>query len=221
MNDANIRPPLTWRRFGGQALGLAALMCLSLGGYLAVLKWRGPDAQLVTHSRWDDLIPYEPIWVWVYLIPYVIGPIAIGLIRPATFRWFVSRGLVVVGISLLIFIIVPTQTAKRPAERELSGLTAQLYEMMIAVDEPPANAAPSLHVSLTCLLALALLRDFPRWWPIIVGGVGLVWLATLFTRQHHVLDIVTGAALALIIAFAPLPFSREPSASAGRAQPSK
>ncbi|MBI3409791.1 MAG: phosphatase PAP2 family protein [Planctomycetes bacterium] len=218
MNDANLRPPLTWRRFLGQALGLAALMCVSLGGYLVVLKWRGWDAQIVTYTSWDDFIPYQPAWVWVYLIPYVIGPVAIGLIRPATFRWYVSRGLIVVGITLLIFIVIPTQTAKRPPEHGLSGLTAQLYEMMIAVDEPPANAAPSLHVSLTCLLALALIRDFPRWWPMTFGGVGLVWVATLFTRQHHLLDIVTGAALALVVAFAPSAFSREPAASADRAR---
>ena len=78
--------------------------------------------------------------------------------------------------------------------------TARLYRDMVEIDEPPANAAPSLHVSLTCLLAWALVRDYPRWWlPGFIGAV-LVWLATLFTRQHHVLDVVTGAALACVLA---------------------
>jgi membrane-associated phospholipid phosphatase len=74
---------------------------------------------------------------------------------------------------------------------------------MAELDANGGNAAPSLHVSLTCLLACALVRDFPRWWPVIVGGVGLVWLATLFTWQHHLLDVMTGAGLALIFALLP------------------
>lgn len=198
MND-ELCTPLTLRRFLGQALGLAALMLVSLGGYLTVLYWRGHDAAITTYISWDDAIPYQPGWVWVYLIPYLVGPVVIGVMRASTFRWYVLRALTVVGLTLVIFIVVPTRTAPRPDEHQLSGLTAQLYDAMITIDEPPANAAPSLHVSLTCLLALALFRDFPRWWPSTFVGVILVWLATLFTRQHHLIDVVTGAMMAFAV----------------------
>src|SRR5262245_44596892 len=147
--------PLTLRRYLRQALGLAAIMFTALSGYLIVLKWRGNDNPIETYREWDELIPYQPGWVWVYLIPYIIGPIVIGFMRPQTFRWFVVRGLAVVGVTLVIFIAVPTRTKERPPSHDLSGLTAQIYDTMIAIDEPPANAAPSLHVSLTFLLALA------------------------------------------------------------------
>ncbi len=70
---------------------------------------------------------------------------------------------------------------------------------MIAIDEPPANAAPSLHVSLTFLLGLALLMDFPRWWWLTIPAVGLVWLATLFTRQHHLIDVGTGILVSSLV----------------------
>jgi len=202
---ANSEPPLTWSRFLRQALGLAAIMVTSLGGYLLVLKWRGGAARYCTHLAWDDWFPFEPAWVWVYLLPYIIGPAALGVVRASTFRWYVSRGLVIVAISLLIFALVPTQVAPRSSDHGLgSGLTAKLYEEMVAIDEPPANAAPSLHVSLTCLLALALLRDFPKWWPVIIVGVVLVWLATLLTRQHHLIDVGTGIALtAIVVAWPP------------------
>jgi hypothetical protein len=194
--------PLTWARFSRQALGLALVMMSSLGCYLIVLKWRGGSPRFYTHLDWDDWFPFEPPWVWVYLLPYLIGPIALGLVRPSTFRWYVSRGLVVVGISLLIFIFVPTQVAARPSEHGLgNGITAKIYEQVVSIDEPPANAAPSLHVSLTCLLGLALFRDFPKWWPAIALGVFLVWLATLLTRQHHLIDVGTGILLALVVAY--------------------
>lgn len=192
-----------WARFVRQALVLAALMLSSLAGYLAVLKWRGWDAQFITYLPLDELIPYQPVWVWVYLIPYLVGPVVIGLLTPGTFRWYVGRGLAVVLVTLAIFIVCPTQTAPRPSAHGLEpGLTAWMYQNMIEIDEPPANAAPSLHVSLTFLLGLAVLRDFPRWAPLALTCVLLVWLATLFTRQHHLIDVVTGAAVAWVVMLA-------------------
>jgi membrane-associated phospholipid phosphatase len=74
-----------------------------------------------------------------------------------------------------------------------------MYKNVIAIDDPPANAAPSLHVGLTCLLLLAMLRDYPRCWPLWVGFVSLVWLSTLVTRQHHLIDVATGILLACAV----------------------
>jgi membrane-associated phospholipid phosphatase len=126
--------------------------------------------------------------------------VVIGMLSRETFRWYVTRALAIVFITLAIFIALPTQTAKRQPATGLDEITAHLYHNMVEIDDPPANAAPSLHVSLTCLLGLALLRDFPRWWVLSVSGVLLVWLATLFTRQHHLIDVGTGALLAVVVA---------------------
>jgi hypothetical protein len=176
-----------------------AIMGLSLGCYLAVLRWRGPAAAISTQTAWDRLIPFQPTWLYVYLLPYLVGPPLLGLLRRATFAWFIRRGLLILGISLAIFAVLPTRTVRPTVEELGEGLTVEFYRDMVAVDDPPANAAPSLHISLTCLLALALLRDFPRWWPATLAGVGLVWLATLFTWQHHLLDVLTGALLGLTV----------------------
>jgi membrane-associated phospholipid phosphatase len=182
---------------------LAIIMFASLGGYLIVLKWRGPQAGVTTWIPADDWFPKWPSWVWVYLIPYVLGPLFIGMLTPRTFRWYVARGLVLVGVTLVIFIVFPTQTdqqsrleVKRVAGE---GFTARMYADMIEIDDPPANAAPSLHVSLTCLLALAMIRDFPRWWALWFGFVGSVWLSTLITRQHHLIDVITGTLLTGVV----------------------
>lgn len=192
-------PTPPWRRVVQQALILALVMFSALGGYLIILKWRGPHAGIITWLPVDEWAPFQPQWVWVYLLPYGIAPIVIGFLTPDTFWWFIRRGLVVIGVTLLFFILVPTQTAPRPPHELPPGPTAWMYEEMVKIDEPPANAAPSLHVSLTCLLALALLRDFPRYWLISVLGVGLVWAATLLTRQHHLIDVASGAAVALVV----------------------
>ena len=182
-----------------QVIIVAIVMMSALGGYLLVLNWRGGDAVFITKVPLDDVIPFQPAWVWVYLIPYIIGPIVIGFLRRPTFSWYISRGIAVVLVTLLIFILVPTQTGKRPPHDPGTSITGQLYQNMIAIDEPPANAAPSLHVSLTFLLGLALLWDFPRWWWLSTIAVLLVWLATLFTRQHHLIDVGTGVLVAALV----------------------
>jgi membrane-associated phospholipid phosphatase len=200
--DSQDRPTLA--RGIWQAGLLALIMFVSLGGYMLVLKWRGPAAGITTKIPLDDWLPLWPSWVWVYLIPYVIGPILVGMMSRRIFRWYVVRGLVIVGVTLVIFILVPTQTdqdSRLAVEQVATGLTKQVYHDMIEADSPPANAAPSLHVSLTCLLALALILDFPRWWLLWWALVGAVWLSTLVTRQHHLIDVATGTLLVWVVVF--------------------
>jgi hypothetical protein len=194
------RRPL--RRGLYQALLLAVIMFSALGLYLTVLKWRGPAAAVVTKTRWDDWLPFSPAWVWVYLIPYLIGPLAAAWLRWETFTWFVRRGLVLVFISLAIFVVYPTKTERPPLADETGDgrLTAAAYNHMATIDQPPANAAPSLHVSLTCLMFWALVRDYPRMWPMTLPAVAVVWLATLLTWQHHLIDVATGVLLGSVLA---------------------
>src|SRR5437763_11409000 len=68
LKPADFPERLTLQRALFQAAMLALLMVLSLSLYLAVLKWRGPAVVWVTRTEWDRLLPFQPIWVWVYLI---------------------------------------------------------------------------------------------------------------------------------------------------------
>jgi membrane-associated phospholipid phosphatase len=186
-----------------QALLGSFIILAGLGSYLAVLKWRGPSVVTVTKTAWDEFIPFQPAWLYVYVAPYPIAPVIFALMRRQTFVWFLKRALLILAVSLLIFAVVPTQTVRPPVDALDDGWTAKFYRGLVAVDDPPGNAAPSLHVSLTCLLAIALLRDWPRRWAVTIGGVLIVWLATLFTWQHHLIDVATGVLLGVLIS---LPF---------------
>lgn len=192
--------PQTFKERVWQAAVVGALMMGSLGCYLLIERWRGHAPVLITRSRWDSYIPFHHEWVWVYLLPYVLGPLVIGSLSRGTFRWFVKRGLAVIFITLAIFITLPTQVV-RPAVDLDDSFTAGMYRDMAAIDDPPANAAPSLHVSLTCLLAFALSRDYPRWTPVAFGGASLIWLSTLFTHQHHLFDVLSGILMASLAAW--------------------
>jgi membrane-associated phospholipid phosphatase len=197
--------------FGGgrtQAFFLAAffLGCLSI--YLTVLKVRGPAASLVTHTAWDDYFPFILWWVWLYLLPYVLGPMFAAAVRRDVFAWYIRRGTLIFVVSMAVFVALPTRTSLEHRQEGHTvalgdGPTARLYRTMIEIDDPPANAAPSLHVSLSCLLAWAMAYSYPRWWLAALAASVVVWLSTLYTRQHHLLDVLTGALLASVVAVVP------------------
>jgi len=85
--------PRTARQFVRQSLVLALIMLAALGLYLAVLWWRGPHAELVTWTLADEWLPFRPEWVWVYLCPYLVGPVAVGLLSRdgSPRRWGAGR----------------------------------------------------------------------------------------------------------------------------------
>jgi hypothetical protein len=199
----------SYRQRLAQSLLGSLTIVAGLGCYLAVLKWRGAAAVLNTQTAWDRLIPFQPAWLYIYLVPYAVAPVILGVMTRGSFTWFLRRAVLILAISLLVFAIVPTQTVRPPVDELDDGLTAKLYRGMVAIDQPPANAAPSLHVSLTCLLAIALKRDFPRWRLAISGSVALVWLATLLTWQHHLVDVGTGALLGGVAASIPCQYSKK------------
>jgi hypothetical protein len=205
-------------RFLFQMCCSAAIMGAALGSYLLALKWRGSAAVWITQTEWDRRIPFMPGWVWVYLIPYAVGPVIIGFMSRATFGWYVRRAILLQIVSVAIFVLWPSQTVRPSTDSLGDGLTASMYRNMVEIDEPPANAAPSLHVSLTCLLGLALMRDFPRWWPLVWPAVIVIWLSTLLTHQHHLIDVGSGAVMGILVGIPwnanPL-FGRSPRASAG------
>ncbi len=187
---------------------LGVFFAVSLSLYLTVLKLRGAAATFKTRRDWDDAFPFSPWWIWIYLLPYLIGPLLVMVLSRPAFVWYVRRGMIVVAVSIVIFFVFPTLTTRLPEnEAKLSDdLTSALYRNIAGIDDPPANAAPSLHVSLSCLLAWALAYDWPRWWWAALLGAIIVWLSTLYISQHHLIDVVSGALLASLAAIGRPPF---------------
>jgi hypothetical protein len=183
-----------------QAILVTLCMYGGLALYELLPRWEVPAVRLSTRTAWDDLFPFRPAWLGVYLTPFLAVPVLAALLRPGTFAWFLRRGLAVAVLTVAAFALVPTQV-ERPGEAEAAGggLTAELYRRMVALDKHPGNAAPSLHVSLTCLLALALSRDGRRRGAAAFAWTGLVWLSTLFTRQHYLIDVASGVLLAGLV----------------------
>jgi len=100
-------------------------------------------------------------------------------------------------------VLFPLTTGyPKPRDSELSGWSGQLFELLWSFDKPH-NLAPSLHVALTSLLwplYARHTRGVARW--SVHGWFALMIASPLFTWQHHVLDVVTGAMLGQVCMFA-------------------
>lgn len=146
----------------------------------------------------DQSIPLQPSWVFVYGSLYlflILLPAFVvrddELIRRTLFAY-----LSVWTTAYLCFLVYPT-VAPRPESVGGDSLAAWGLRTLYASD-PPYNCFPSLHVAHSFVSAFAVRRVHRRLGSLAVVCATLVGISTLFTKQHYVADVVTGAALAWV-----------------------
>jgi hypothetical protein len=107
-----------------------------------------------------------------------------------------SATLAIVGISMLVFVALPTRIDRIVCQD--SDWASRLLTSIQRFD-PSGNCIPSLHVSLTmhaCLLA-ARHQLLSRSWALAIGLV--IVLSTVMTKQHLLADAATGGLLTFLI----------------------
>ncbi len=189
-------------------LNLSAFsLCYLLGNALARQLLVTRHAALAFESH----IPFLP---WM-VVPYMSS----GLIYCAAFwcvpardqvRVLSQRLLLATVLAGIVFVLYPLQFSwpRPPLER---GIAAALFNLLTTLDQP-YNQLPSLHVAY-CLIFWQSLRSMTAGWRRILLAAWLVVtaLATLFTYQHHVVDVVAGLLLGLICVRLIRPGRREPN----------
>ena len=144
-----------------------------------------------------DIFPIWPIWVLPYVLCYALwlaGVIWIILkTEDRLFRAFLAACIFTFTFGVIIFIFVPTyvKPASLPGNDVFTVLLRTLHENWGRYD-----AFPSGHIYVTTLLTLFFIRQYPRhrllWGLILV----IISFSTLFTRQHYILDVLGGYAVA-------------------------
>ena len=144
-----------------------------------------------------DIFPIWPIWVLPYVLCYALWPAGVIWIILKTedrwFRAFLAACIFTFTFGVIIFIFVPTyvKPASLPGNDVFTVLLRTLHENWGRYD-----AFPSGHIYVTTLLTLFLIRRYPRhrllWGLILV----IISFSTLFTRQHYILDVLGGYAVA-------------------------
>jgi membrane-associated phospholipid phosphatase len=142
----------------------------------------------------DQALPVRAEWSLVYLSLFLAALLPFFVIHQQQHVHRTILAFVAIWtVGLACFLLFPT-VSSRPPKPVAGGFNEWLLRAIYDSDVK-YNCLPSLHVAQVYLAALAC--------NIVHRGVGkaaLVWatlvaVSTLFTKQHYVLDVVTGFAL--------------------------
>ena len=157
----------------------------------------GPN-RIFLRTPLDDALPVLPVFAipYVSLIPFVGASLLLMLLfRVREFRSAALSMIVVWFISYAFYFFLQSYVA-RPAVSGgdfFSGLVRSVY-----ASDSPYNDFPSLHTSLSTIIAI-------HWWHIDrrIGVPVALWTAlivasTVLIKQHYLADVLGGLVLAAV-----------------------
>lgn len=146
----------------------------------------------------DDLVPLQPLWVFVYGALYLfLIVLPVLTIRDEGHVQRTVRAYLLVWLTAyVVFVAFPT-AAPRPPKLAGDGFGMWGVWLLYSAD-PPFNCFPSLHVAHSFVSALTCYRLYRPLGRTCIVAASLVALSTLFTKQHYSLDVIAGIVLAFI-----------------------
>lgn len=159
----------------------------------------------VIHTRLDDFIPFLPVFVIPYVIWYLYVPFSM-LYTCFTDKSAFKKQIITVfsgmAVCIATFIVFPTSIDFRP-NAEGNGFFLWICRIIFSKDKP-VNVFPSMHcyeaviIHLTTFRSTPLKKNIPLRASSAVLAV-LICLSTVFIKQHSVIDLFGGVALAVIL----------------------
>lgn len=197
MNIAPDDAALRWRTYGRWT----GLNLLVFGTLYPLVNWltgvRASTFGLYLDS--ERTIPFLPVWIWAYLsinLLFLLPPL---FMRAADMPLLGRRMLVATVSGCLIFLLLP---ARLGFERVVpgDGLYRTVFGGLFQADGPH-NLVPSLHVTYASLCILGFQAAAREWRTRVAWGLWLVTImaSTVLVHQHHLLDVASGLALAVLI----------------------
>ncbi|EFU80149.1 hypothetical protein [Mobiluncus curtisii] len=155
----------------------------------------------------DRHIPRIPAFVYPYVLWFpliVFFPISLYFFSPGNWVMFQIVWIFCVVISVAAYLAYPTTFQRQELGQ---SLTERLLALVYKTSYRGVNCAPSLHCSTSMMIAFtAVVTVQMPWWLRVVSvlvAVAIV-LATQFTKQHALVDLLTAipvAAISLTIGF--------------------
>lgn len=146
----------------------------------------------------DLAVPFVAESVWIYLSHIAMLFTGWWWMRHghACTRQFWAIVLCTV-LATFYFLFFPTQIPRLTLDMvEADPATRAAWAFLLSADKP-TNCFPSMHVALSALTAVGLVRASGKWWPWAPLWTAAIALSTITTRQHVWLDVAGGLALAL------------------------
>lgn len=162
------------------------------GAFAFFAPWQPPT------TAFDAMVPFLPGTVWIYMthIAMLFTTWWWVVKNPGSTRMFWALVLAVV-IATFYFFFYPTSLPRRELVGiDAGGATLAMWAFLLSADHP-SNCFPSMHIALSGITAVGLMRAHPHW-----GWLAPVWsaaiaISTLTTEQHVLFDVLGGVGLAV------------------------
>ena len=177
--------------------GPALTLTLMIPGYhvIAMVNRDGRELAMPALAI-DRALPVEPAWMLAYGSIWLFAFLPVSIVRGAELtRRALHAFIAVVGVAYACFLLYPT-VLPRPASVG-EGFFAWTLALNYAAD-PPLNCFPSLHVAWGFVAAFACHRVHRGVGLAAFAWAGLIAISTLYTKQHYVVDVLAGIAIAAI-----------------------
>lgn len=165
------------------------------------------DPKYIIHSPLDDYIPFNEWFVFPYCSWFILLALVLALLwwndTPSYDRLCLSMfsGM---SLCLILYMLFPNGLQLRPDPATLGRDNPALWLMrLLWAADTSNNVCPSIHCQSTGCMALAMwyssLAYRHRWIrPVIAVWATAICASTLFTKQHSVVDVVMGLAMAAV-----------------------
>ena len=196
-------------------VGFMALYSIFYLSVFHYLEANVPLRSILVHCRLDDLIPFNewfvlPYCSWFLLLAGVTA--ALWWCDTASYDKLCLTMFSGMTFCLIVYMILPNGLELRPAVETLGRDNPALRIMQLLWKADAAvNVCPSIHCQSSACMAMAFshsklaegkpLRKVLAWvW------AALICLSTVFTKQHSIIDVACGLAVAFV--WLPLAYRR-------------
>ena len=157
----------------------------------------------VIHSKLDDLIPFNELFVLFYVGWYVliIGSLVYFLLYSVeSFRRLQIYIIITQVLAMAVYILYPSRQELRPEVFPRENVLTWIMGLIYRIDTP-TGVLPSLHVAYSLGIASTWLREksVRPWVRGVITAFCLgVCVSVAFVKQHSVLDILAAIPVCLV-----------------------
>ena len=168
------------------------------------LDWTITDPAYIIHSPLDDLIPFCEWFIFPYCSWFLLLAGVTGLLwwfDTASYDKLCLTMFSGMTFCLILYMILPNGVDLRPTAAEVGrdNIAMDLMQLIWMADASN-NVCPSIHCQSSGCMALVFAHSrLAAGRPALAyGWAGLICVSTVFTKQHSVIDVFCGLALAAV-----------------------
>lgn len=146
----------------------------------------------------DRAFPFDHRWILVYAWVYVFIFLPVFIVKERSSFVQVAKSYVIMNFtSVAIFLLMPAKYARPevPTQEEFLWWGTALNYIL----DKPVNCFPSLHVANAFFASMIAYHYRPRIGIIAWSLSATIGISTLYMKQHFLVDVLMGFALAFVV----------------------